>query len=68
MGALAKSGLHDEVCQTLSEAFGMSEETDLTSSVGLSSNVLNISCVIASNWLKQKSFGPKPDWLEFKSH
>ena len=36
-------------CHTLSNTFGISKKTDLTSRVGLQSNASNISYVIASS-------------------
>ena len=47
-------------CQTLSNAFDISKEIDLTSSGGLQSNTSKISSVIASNSLTQESNGRKP--------
>ena len=44
----------------------MFKKTDLTSSGGLQSNALKISCVIASNWFMQESECRKPDWLGFR--
>ena len=51
----------------MSNAFGISKNTDLTSRGGLQSKASKISCVMASSWFKQESDGRKPDWLGFNS-
>ena len=51
----------------MSKAFDLSKKTDLTSRDGLQSKASNTSCVIGSNWLRNKSYGRKPDWLGFNS-
>ena len=55
-------------CQTLSNALEMSRKTPLTSTVGLLSKAVCISCIIDSNWaILESSKWPRlrtPTWQE----
>ena len=55
------------LCQNLSKAFGMSRNTPLTSTVGLLSNALYISCITESSCAVHESLGRKLDCEEVKS-
>ena len=54
-------------CQTLSNALEMSRKAPLTSTVGLLSKAVCISCIIDSNWAILESPERKPDWEGIKS-